>query len=199
MTADVPSLKIRIAVAPRRASFPADDDALGEALFARVLAAEGKGFPPAVVVVRSDVVWTLDLRPFLKAALPVHAVIASLAGMPDVEAVAFLGGVTRRDSRAGERVGAPGAAPSSDTSQAESLAGVFVEWRDGRWWGCFQPVTPEARWIATDSRDVLRARDGLARPRGLGGWFSRARFEGLCAQFTPTPELPAPPDDGWVN
>jgi hypothetical protein len=121
----------------------------------------------------------------------VHAVIASLAGMPDVEAVAFLGGVTRRDARASTSTG--------DAPEAEHLAGVFVEWTDGRWWGCFQPCTPEARWVATDTRDVLRARDGLARPRGLGGWFSRARFEGLRAHFDPEPGVPAPPDDGWVN
>ena len=183
-TADVARLKVRISVAPRAADFPAEDDALGEALMARVLAAEGKGFPPALVVVRSEVVWTLDLRPFLKAGLPIGVVIASLAGMADVEAVAFLGGVTRRVAGEGE---------------AERLAGVFVEWPDGRWWGCFQPVTAEARWVATDSREVLRARDGLARPRGLGGWFSRARFEGLRAQFDPAPEAPPPPDDGWVN
>lgn len=185
-TADMPRLNIRIAVAHRGADFPTQDDALGEALLARVVAAVGKGFPPAVVVVRSDVLWTLDLRPFLKAGLPIDVVIASLAGMPDVEAVAFLGGVTRR-------VGGPG------TVEPEHLAGVFVEWPAGRWWACFQPVTADARWVATDSRDILRAGDGLARPRGLGGWFSRARFEGLQAHFDPAPVLPPPPDDGWVN
>ncbi len=159
----------------------ADDDTFGKGLLERVLKAAGRGpLPPAVLLLGEDV-RIVYAGPLLAAAKDRHRVLASLAGQPGVEAVAVLGRFTQRQKG----------------TEPRPLAGVFVEWADGRWWASWRPVEVSGRLIPTDEDEVLRAIDGRSRPGGLGGWFQRARFEGLRAELTPIP--PEPVVDETVN
>lgn len=176
------SIRVRVTIARRDPDFSAaDDDTFGRRLLDKVLTAAGRGALPPAVVLLGDDVRIVYAAPLLAAAKDRHRVLASLAGQPGVEAIAILGRFTQRQ---------PG-------TQPRSLAGVFVEWPDGRWWASWRPVEPNGRLIPTDEDEVLRATDGRARPGGLGGWFSRARFEGLRAELTPIP--PTPPADETVH
>jgi hypothetical protein len=160
------------------------EDALGRALLARLDRALTRGpAPPALLVVRPDAIWFVDLRSVLAARLDPHRFMASFAGMPGTEVVGAIGGMRRSDrgADATEAAGAP-----------VPVAGVFLEWADGRWWSAWRDLGEDGRALATDTDQVQRARDGLSRPGGLGGWFARARFEGLCAQLDPEPRLPEP-------
>lgn len=179
---DMSGIRVRVTVARRDPEFAAgDDDVFGRNLLARVLRAAGRGpLPPAVLLLGDDV-RIVYAGPLLAATKDRHRVLASLAGQPGVEAIAILGRFTQRQ---------PG-------TEARPLAGVFVEWADGRWWASWRPVEPGGRLIPTDEDEVLRAIDGRPRPGGLGGWFSRARFEGLRAELTPI--APPPPVDETVN
>jgi hypothetical protein len=166
-------LQLRIATTSRVA-YPRDDDALGQALVERVSARLVRGpIAPTLLVFREDEVLAVDVREalsVLRHPALVHRFIATFAGMPGVEAVAAVGQM-RRGSRA-----APG-----EPEQVQRLGGAFLEWSDGRWWGGWRPLDDHGRPMPTDSDDVQRAVDGLPRPSGLGGWFARARFEGLAA------------------
>jgi hypothetical protein len=168
----MPGIRVRISVSPRVPEFSAaDDDVFGGQLLARVLRVLARGaLPPAVLLLRADSVQVVYVQPLLAAARDPHRVLASLAGQPGVEAIAILGRFTQR-----QKVG-----------PARRLAGVFVEWANGRWWASWRPITEEGRLIPSDEEEVLRAVDDVPRPAGLGGWFARARFEGLSAEFTPT-------------
>lgn len=125
--------------------------------------------PPAVFLFRPNDVQIVYAAPLLGAARDPHRVLASLAGQRGVEAMAVLGRFTQRQRGAESRL----------------LAGAFVEWSDGRWWASWRPIDNAGRLIPTDEDEVLRAVDGQARPGGLGGWFTRARFEGIQAELTP--------------
>jgi len=174
-------LRLQIAVSPLGSlgPDPLDDEGVGRGLLARLDRTLVRGgAPPAMLVVRSDAVWVIDLRPALAARLDPHRFVASFAGDPSALCVGVLGGMRR--GGAGDEPPAP-------------VAGVFIERRDGRWWGAWRDLTPEGRPVATDHDAILRARDGATRPGGLGGWFSRARFEGLRAHLEPAP--PAPPTE----
>jgi hypothetical protein len=177
-------VRLQVAVSPL-SSLGADvhdEDAVGRSLLARLDRALARGgAPPAMFVVRTDAVWGIDLRPVLAARLDPHRFVASFAGDPAAVCVGVLGGMRR--GGAGAVDGAP-----------VPVAGVFIERRDGRWWGAWRDLTPEGRPMATDHDAILRARDGAARPGGLGGWFGRARFEGLRARLDPEPRPPAAPE-----
>lgn len=147
--------------------------ALAERLATRMLRGPVR---PAAVILRADSVHILDLVPLLQSGRDVRRLVAGLAGGAGVEALALVGPMTRRFK------GQP----------VERLAGVFVEWSDGRWWASFRPVDEHGRPIATDTDDVSRAVDGAARPHGLGGWFSLARFHDLRAELSGPEERPAP-------
>ncbi|MDP2312738.1 MAG: hypothetical protein Q8P41_07520 [Pseudomonadota bacterium] len=165
-------IRVRVTLARREPDFAAtEDDAFGRGLLDRVLRALGRGpMPPAVFLFRRDDVQIVYVAPLLAAAKDPHRVLASLAGQPGVEAIAVLGRFTQRQKGA----------------QPRKLAGTFVEWTDGRWWASWRPVDDNGRLIPTDEDEVLRAVDGQPRPGGLGGWFTRARFEGIRAELTPT-------------
>lgn len=172
------TLRVRVAVAPRGADFPFDDEALGRALDLRLAQRLERGpVAPAVLVLRADQVQIVDLRPILGRGGDSHRYLAALAGGENVEAIGVVGIVTRR-----RRGGPP-----------LRYSGVFLEWPDGRWWAAFRPLDDAMRLIPTDTDDIQRAVDGAARPGGLGGWFSRARFQGLRAEVRPDGP-PAPPE-----
>lgn len=164
-------IQVRVTLARRQPDFGAtEDDVFGRGLVDRVIQAAGRGpLPPAVFLFRPDDVQIVYVAPLLAVARDRHRVLASLAGQPGVEAIAILGRFTQRHRGAEPRL----------------LAGAFVEWTDGRWWASWRPVDKEGRLIPTDEDEVLRAVDGQARPGGLGGWFTRARFEGIRAELTP--------------
>jgi len=174
--------RVRVTLARRSPDFvAADDDGFGRGLVARVLKVVGRGpLPPAVFLFRAEDVQIIYVAPLLAGVKDPHRVLASLAGQPGVEAMAILGRFTQRQKGAGPR----------------KLAGAFVEWTDGRWWASWSPVDDAGRLIPTDEDEVLRAVDHRPRPGGLGGWFTRARFEGIRAEFTPMAE---PVVDETVN
>ncbi len=176
-------IRVRVTIARREPEFAApDDESFGRVLLERVMKVAGRGpIAPAVLLLGDDV-RIVYAGPLLAAAKDRHRVLASLAGQPGVEAIAILGRFTQRQKG----------------TEARALAGVFVEWPDGRWWASWRPVDSGGRLIPTDEDEVLRAVDGLSRPGGLGGWFSRARFEGLRAELTPIPAR-APVSDETVN
>ncbi len=177
-------IRVRVSASPRSADPPAaDDDAFGCALLDQVLGvlARTPTPPAAVLLLRPDTVNIVYVGPLFAATQDPHRVIASLAGQPEVEAVALLGRFTHR----------------LPTGPPRLLAGVFVEWPDGRWWASWRPISEAGRLIPTDEDEVLRAVDGTPRPHGLGGWFSRARFQGLRAELRPV--APAERRDEVVN
>jgi hypothetical protein len=58
---------------------------------------------------------------------------------------------------------------------------VFIEWPDGAWWLWARPLRD--RVIRDDLPPEIRAAwDGWPRPSGLGGFWTRARVEGLRLQ-----------------
>ncbi len=182
-------LNLRIATLAREPEFPREDDALGRALLDRLFRRLARGpVAPALIVLEADRALAVDVRPALAALrhpMLMHRFVASFAGMPGVEAVAAVGPM-RRGARA------PAGGP---VEAGQPVGGAFVEWADGRWWGGWRPLDDNGRPMPTDSDDILRAVDGHSRPGGLGGWFSRARFEGLAAQLEPA----AQPADELVN
>jgi hypothetical protein len=165
-------IRIRITTARRPPEYAPDvgDDALGRDLLGRVLKLVPNGpLPPAVMLLGAQDVRFLYVGPLFAAVKDHHRVVSSLAGLDGVEAVAVLGRFVQRQKGLEPR----------------PLAGVFLEWPDGRWWASWRPLDERGRLLPTDEEEVLRAVDGRSRPGGLGGWFSRARFQGLRADLAP--------------
>jgi hypothetical protein len=170
-------VRVRIGSGPRLPAFPLDDEPLGQALVERLGAQLARGpVPPVAILLGPEDVRVVSLGPILQRGGDIHRMLAALTSQPGVEAMAVVA-MMFRGRRGGPR---------------ERFAGVFVEWTDGRWWGCWRPVDEHGRPIPTDSEDIQRAVDGLARPAGLGAWFSRARFEGLRAEIRASTPPPAP-------
>jgi hypothetical protein len=172
------SIRLHVGVEPRDLErFPDDDDGLGDHLTSLVTDALARGVPPpALFVFRSDRVEILDLRPVLKAAQPLDLFIAAAAGQEAVEAVALLAVLDLKDPE--RSVGRAGA--------------VFIEWPDNRWWHAYRLLNQSNAPIDDLPRVVRRAVDGLPRPTGLGGWFSRSRYFGLRLTVEPPAEPTEP-------
>ncbi len=185
------TLTLQVATLPRLPDFPADDEPLGRAVLERLLARLRRGrVAPTLIVLYPDRALALDLRPILavvRTPVELHRHVAAFAGMPGVEAVGVVG-LLRRRVRPADGDAGPDA--------PELVAGAFLEWSDGRWWCAIRPVDEDARPMPTDVDGVTRAVDGAARPGGLGGWFGRARFEGLRAHLSPRG---GPADGGGVG
>ena len=158
-------VRTRGTVGPRDpARFPADDKAIGPCLYGLVEAAlTHKGLPrPAVLGLGTDHVEQYDLLPVVRCGADPHRFIAAVAGQDQLRLVALVGGVSMR---------ARGRPP-----QQALLA--FLEWPDGRWWSGLRPLHEQG--LREDwPMQVRCAEDGDPRPPGLGGWWSRARFEQL--------------------
>ncbi len=160
-------VRVRLAHAPRDPDFPDGDDALGTAVWGRLVQAVGKGpVRPMLVAVFAEVAQLVDLPPVLAAGDP-HRGIAAFASQPGAVALAAAGVMVRRNG--GRVVG--------------RFAMVFIEWPDGRWWSCDHPLDAEGALLSGVEADVQRAVDGAPKPGGLGGWFRRARFEQLALKW----------------
>jgi hypothetical protein len=173
---------IRLAVGARPRDpeeFPHDDDALGESLSRMVLRSVERGVPPpSVLVIRPEQVDIIDLRPIVRAGLSVHRFVAAAAGQTEVDAVALLAVLDLEES--GRPLGRAGSA--------------FIEWPDNRWWHGYHLLGERFRPVSDLPLVTRRALDGLPRPRGFGGWFSRARFQRLQLQLERAE--PSPAHDG---
>lgn len=140
-----------------------DDDALGHALFGRLGEAIARGLPrPVVLVLQERWVDQVDIVPILSEPAPARErFLSALCGAPDAECSALVG--VMRLSRPGRpRAGI-----------------VYLEWPDNRWWTAYGLLGEDSRFAPGAPHLVRRAVDGWPRPGGVGGWFARARREGL--------------------
>jgi hypothetical protein len=164
------SLRLRIHTQARTAFYPDEEDALGQRLMSllqeRLRPIEGaRRLPrPSLVLVFPDVVRVVDVLPLLRMGRQAHRAIAAFASLEGLEAMALVGVLDRR------RHGGP----------VERVAGTFLEWPDGRWWFSVQNL--DATGNLADKPEVLHVMRH-PKPRGLGSWFSRARFEELKVQL----------------
>lgn len=163
-TAD--ALRLSVRTGPREPRFPHDDDALGLVVWGMVADAVGRrAAPPAVFLFTEREAHLVDLRPVVKDRAQAHRRIAGFAGMEGVEALGLVGVLVRR------KRGMP----------TWRYAVAFLEWPDGRWWLGHRRVMEDGTFSPLFDVEVQRAVDGAALPGGLGGWFRRARIEGLRA------------------
>jgi hypothetical protein len=161
-------IRLRVRTVGRHPEFPTEDDAFGERLWSLLTARIDKGPPrPSAVMARADVVHIVDLAPLVEEPRLAHQRVAGLCAVEGLESLALVGALFRR-RRSGP---------------VERFAVVFVEWPDGRWWLKQQRLGQDGRPVPGFDDEVQRAVDGVARPGGLGGWFSRARFEGMATSF----------------
>lgn len=157
-------LRLRIAHMPRLPTFPDDDEVIGAELWRELTSRLQKGAPrPTLFVFSGEQVQIVDLAPFLTGQTDLHRAISSFAALPDTVALAASGVMTRRNR--GRDIG--------------KFAVGFVEWSDGRWWSCTRSTESQGIPVGDAEDEINRAVDGAAKPAGLGGWFSRARFENL--------------------
>ena len=145
--------------------YPAEDEALGFALFAQVGAALKRGTPaPAAFIFFPDRIDRFSLNGL--AGLPHRSrdrLISAMAGQDQVECMAMMGAFRFR-----------GRGPLN----GQWVASAFIEWPDNRWWTAWQPIGPTRELVGLDPQ-VRAAIDGSPRPNGVGGWFARARRHGL--------------------
>lgn len=173
------TLQVRIHLQARTAFYPVDDDALGERLMGLLLdrlRPDPKRPPrPTLFLLQPDVVQVMDLVPVLKSGGDLHRAIASFSTIEGTETVALVGILDRR--RRGK--------------STERVAAVFLEWPDGRWWMSVQAMDAQGLLVG-EAPQIFSALNGDGKPRGLGGWFARARFESLKVYLEPS-------DQGMVH
>lgn len=170
-------IRLRVRTLPRSPQFPTEDEALGRRLWALLEQRLVEGaVAPSAVMFRGEVVHVVDLAPLTAEPRFAHQRVAGLCAVEGVEALALVGSLFRR-----RRGGPP-----------ERHAVVFVEWPDGRWWMAHRLLAGGPPSDADPEDEILRAVDGASRPGGLGGWFTRARFEQMSTRFDAA-------DEGLVN
>jgi hypothetical protein len=150
--------------------FPVSDDALVEQLTARVFEALERGRPrPALLALFADRVMQYDLPSLIAPEGSLTSpMIAAVAGQPGIECLALVGTLRMRRKKKVEGM--------------QALA-VFIEWPDSRWAMSWRAFDGE-RTPLMDEASLRCAVDGWPRPAGLGGWFSRARRQGLRLRLT---------------
>lgn len=163
------SLRTRVTQAARDPErFPTEsDEALGQSLLARVEALVGeKKLPrPALLLLGPEQVTQVDLLPVQRAGANMHRFIAACTRVDlEVDVVAL--------------VGVMGLRLSKKSKQAVPAAMVFLERPDCRWWSA-QRVLKDKQLSEELPVRLRRAEEGWPRPGGLGGWWSRGRYEGL--------------------
>lgn len=156
---------LRVRMASRDpGALPSEREALVRSLFDRLVTCLPKGSPqPACVAFSRQAVTQYDLDPLVREGMDLHRFISSVAGAGEFDTVGIIGVLRPRERR-------------------PPLATVFLEDDDGRWWHLWAAVDElegkllgEPRWA--------RAEEGVARPTGLGGWWSRARSQRLRLQM----------------
>jgi hypothetical protein len=163
------SLRTRVSQATRDPElFPMDsDEALGQALLARVegMVGQAKLPRPALLLLGPDQITQVDLLPVQQAGANMHRFIAACTRVDlEVNVVALVGVLGLRLSR--------------QSKQSVPAAMVFLERPDCSWWSA-QRVLKD-RQLSDELPVRLRcAEEGWPRPGGLGGWWSRGRYEGL--------------------
>lgn len=163
-----PRFQLRIQTGPRDPDrLPLDEERLGMALFGRVTEALPRGAPrPALLLLRDAEVQQLDVVPLLQAPLEHRErLLAAAVGQEGVRCAALAGALSLRRRVGGKVVG-------------QRAVVVFLEYPDNRWWTAWQGVD-EQRALVGDGPVLRRAVEGSPRPGGVGGWFARARREGL--------------------
>ena len=166
------TVRTRVAYGPRDPErLPFEDEALGAALYElveKVVREQGKLPRPCILGLREELVERYDLPGVVQSGGDVHAFTSAVAGQSGVDAVAIAGVLGVRLGGARERV------PALVT---------FVEWPDGRWWSALRVVRD--RRLAEDLPVLVRRADeGYPRPGGMGGWWSRSRFQGLSLSLS---------------
>jgi len=141
-------------------------------MWSTLAAAVAQGRPrPSLLVLWPEKIEQIDLHAIEAHDRPAQ-LLAALAGRPDAACAAVAGVMALLRGRA-----APVPA-----------AAIYIEWPDNRWWSAFCPLVAEG---APGAPLIRRAVDGAPRPGGVGGWFARARREGLRLHLQPA-ELAQP-------
>jgi hypothetical protein len=155
----------------QRATLPADGDVASWLTVQLARAVEdGRLGPVAGVVVRESVVDLVDLAP-VRADGRVPWLLAGMTSTRTdgggVEAVGLWGRMERH------RRGGP----------SETMAAVFLEWSDCRWW--FWSARVDDEGLVESSIAERSALDGDPMPDGLGRWWTRARRERMSVRLQP--------------
>ncbi|TVQ91109.1 MAG: hypothetical protein EA397_11485 [Deltaproteobacteria bacterium] len=154
------------ALHPKEPWWPSDD-ALGNYLVELVAEAIDRGgAAPAMVGVWREELQILPIAPVLEQGWAPQVFLGSLSRTPH----ANFGTVP-------EAVGIVGRLRYRRTNQEPwvSMAIVFLEWPDGRWWRWRQLLDADGKRTA-ESATWDRAVDGLPRPDNLGGWWRLGRL-----------------------
>ncbi len=173
------SLQLRVRSTPRGDIF--DHDAEGDRLRTWVCEAMERGPTPMVaVVLRSDRIDLIGLRPVIEARMRVGLFLAGLTrSISDdagpVVAVGVMGVLRSRRRDSGDGPGVP-------------MAVAFLEWEDCRWWHWKALVDPDQQQVREDTSTVLCAEDGDALPAAFGRWWSYGRRNGLRVRMARSEE-----------
>jgi len=149
--------------------FPSSDEDLGMAVYKRLEQYIERGLPrPSALAFGEDQILQYDLLGLLQKGADIPRFLASVAGQKGVEAVATMGIIKMGPKESGRLA-----------------AMTYVEWPDSRWWSAIRPL--DGNDLHEDWPAIYRsAIEGYPRPRGVGGWYSRSRREGLRLQLKPT-------------
>lgn len=162
----MPTATVTVQTIVPKAPWWPDDDALGQSLVDLVAAATdaGGGVPAALAAWRTEL-QIIPLIPLIEGGWTPARFLASLTrthhphlGLP--EAVGVIGRLRFR-----QRAEEPWV----------SMATVFVEWPDGRWWRWRQLLDAQGRRVA-ETAVWDRAIDGIGRPDHLGGYWRLGRL-----------------------
>ncbi|MFT6145423.1 MAG: hypothetical protein ACJAZO_000301 [Myxococcota bacterium] len=156
---------------------PVSDEELGQFLVERVRdAIPQRQAGSAIVVVRDKRIDIVGVRELQSASLPTPR-----DAMAMFSRAQFHDGV---DARAVGLIGTFGyRRQPADTPVPTAL--VFLEWADCRWWQWRGLIDPADNALRVDTETVRRATDGISRPNGLGGWWTRGRHLKGRASFMP--------------
>jgi hypothetical protein len=163
------AIRIRLGIQARSGLYPAPgaaEEVLGLRLLRLLKDRIAGGLPrPSLFLFYDEVVQVVDLSPILRIQGDIHRAISSFSTLEGVEVMGLVGVLDKRLKGV----------------VVQQVAAVFLEWPDGRWWfGCL-PLPLEGA-----EPEIQAASQGAGKPSGLGGWFSRARFEKLQIRLEPT-------------
>lgn len=167
------SIRLHIQTLARTSFYPRDEEALGlrlSSLLQERLKPGNRPPRPSLFLIFEDLVQVVDLAPLLKSGVNSHRAIAAFSSLEGLESMALVAVLDRR---------APG-------EPLTRVAGAFLERPDGRWWMSVHPLQSDG--ALQGEATIFRASEGASKPRGLGGWFSLARFFELRVRLEPAQE-----------